>query len=434
MTVFALHCQVTADEYKLRAVVIEALGLLPVFEGMAGFAIGGLPILIKGNLPVVEFALMGVLVTGSAAHVLEDELQGIFRLGKTLQGMTGRALDLGMSAEQRIARSLVVFDRVLGRLESSHVVTNLAAVQVGCILELAAMLVFVAVGTLIVLKPVHGWIRGYGDDGGWNVTLLAFDRGVLALQRIFCFGMIADHEFSGLEALFVVARRTLSAVTATRKLRAMRTGVVTVAAVLEGDLLREASSLVTFFAIEGGVLAEQRELGGAVIEMATDAGHDQLEAVGVVAGSTGFIAEGGTMRALVAVFAAIVLELNEAGLAVIAGGVTLHAIHLGVKSGERVAGLGVIESLHGFPFDRRVTLGAIAAELTLVHIFVAIDALAAQPQKRLADVLDLDGAAFFGGDLFWGVALVAGLLQVMSNQRPAGLGVIEEILRRLPLD
>jgi hypothetical protein len=51
----------------------------------------------------------------------------------------------------------------------------------------------------------------------------------------------------------------------------------------------------------------------------------------------------------------------------------------------------------------------------------------------LAGVLELNGATLFGGNMLGRVALVTGLLEMMSNQWPACTGVIELRLRRDPL-
>lgn len=188
---------------------------------------------------------------------------------------------------------------------------------------------------------------------------------------------------------------------------------------------------MALLAFQSGVLADERELGPAVIEMAADGGKDQLESAGVMARCTTLIAECRPVGAFVAIHAVVVFQFDETRLAIIARRVTFNAIDLAVQAGEGISGLGVIESravLGVFPVHGRVALGAIRSKLALVVILVAIHAIAIEPEERLADVLQLDGAALLGDHFFWGVTLVAGLLRVVTHERPSRTRMIELLL------
>ena len=114
--------------------------------------------------------------------------------------------------------------------------------------------------------------------------------------------------------------------------------------------------------------------------------------------------------------------------------VALLAGDLDVKTGEGIAGLGVIELVGRFPVRVIVTLQAIVSELAFVHIFVARDAILRQPEERLGKILHLDKRTVIANHESRCVALFARNASMLSFQLVAGQAMIKLFLRRLPVD
>ena len=232
-------------------------------------------------------------------------------------------------------------------------------------------------------------------------------------------GVIGNLELSRFEPVLVVAGCAFAAISTTGKLLPVRAGIVAAAAQVELDRLAEPCSLVTLLAFQFVVFAFQRELGGVVVELATDVSHDQLETTGVVATGTRLVAERRAVRALVAIDAIVVLELDEARLLIFTRRVALHTFETSVQPGEGISGFAV---------------GTVIAELPLVVVLVAVDTLRNQSQQRAVHVA-LDRGSFDRRDVLRSVALGAGLLFVVADQGPTGARVIELLLRqRCPLN
>lgn len=123
-----------------------------------------------------------------------------------------------------------------------------------------------------------------------------------------------------------------------------------------------------------------------------------------------------------------------AGLVIGAGGVTLLAGHLRVQSGQRVAGLGVIELAHGdsFPVGVVVALETIRAQPSVVRILMAGDATRRDAQKSIVQILDFDRRALSLGDTLGGMTSIAGESCVFTLKGVSRLLVVECF--RVPLD
>lgn len=109
------------------------------------------------------------------------------------------------------------------------------------------------------------------------------------------------------------------------------------------------------------------------------------------------------------------------------------ALHLLVKSSQRITGFVVVEfSGSVLPVDEIVALDAILTKTSLMEILVASHASLRDPKERLAQVLHLDLGALGGWDFVGSVALVACQTGVLAFEKVAGFLVVE--LVRIPLD
>lgn len=88
---------------------------------------------------------------------------------------------------------------------------------------------------------------------------------------------------------------------------------------------------------------------------------------------------------------------------------TLRALHLRVKSGERIACFGVVElaDVKRFPVLKVMTGLAILSQSPFVLIFVTGDARGGKAEIGAIQILYLDCSAFLRRDVRWVMALVA---------------------------
>lgn len=134
-----------------------------------------------------------------------------------------------------------------------------------------------------------------------------------------------------------------------------------------------------------------------------------LPSRGTVARLAG-LRETAMVRIAVAVRALIKLDPGVLRFAIGSIGVTLCALHLRVKSGERIASLGVVElaDVDRFPVLKVVTRLAILSQAALVLILVTCSTCGGKAQIGAVQIFDLDSAAFLRRNMRWIVALVAG--------------------------
>lgn len=105
-----------------------------------------------------------------------------------------------------------------------------------------------------------------------------------------------------------------------------------------------------------------------------------------------------------------------------------------MKTGQLIAGLGVIEQLGRFPIREVMTLQATVSELTFVHIFMARYATLRQPKEGLRKIFHFDECAILGIHVSRNVAFLARNARVLSFQVIARQTMIKLFLRRLPVD
>jgi len=94
--------------------------------------------------------------------------------------------------------------------------------------------------------------------------------------------------------------------------------------------------------------------------------------------------------------------------------VALFALNLEVEAGQRVVGLRMIKLVRGFPIREVVAGLAFVSELALVRIFVAVNAVLCQSEKRFRRVLHLDERALIRDHVTGHVALLTGNVCVFA--------------------
>ena len=114
--------------------------------------------------------------------------------------------------------------------------------------------------------------------------------------------------------------------------------------------------------------------------------------------------------------------------------VALLAGNLDVQTGQRVAGLGVIELVCRFPVREVMTLQAIVSELAFVNVLVARHAILRQSEKGLREVFHLDERALIASHVSRRVAFFTRDASMLAFQLVARLQVVELFLRWLPVD
>lgn len=199
------------------------------------------------------------------------------------------------------------------------------------------------------------------------------------------------------------------------------------------QLFFEIAVAMALVATDLGVRPEQRILRLRVIELLL--GHIHFfPARCTVAGLAGAL-ERALMGVRVAGDARVELEAGVLHRSVGAGReVALFAGHLGVRAGQGILCLGMIELLGLLPVLNVVATLAVRAELSFVGIVVAGRAILGQPDVGFREVFFLDQGARCRCDVRGHVALFAGDSGVLINQRVTRLPVIELFDRRLPMN
>ena len=113
---------------------------------------------------------------------------------------------------------------------------------------------------------------------------------------------------------------------------------------------------------------------------------------------------------------------------------TFFARHLRMRSGQRIAGFGVIERsyFHGLPVSVIMALEAILTEPSFVAVLVTGHAARGEAQKSPAQIMHFYLGSFCWNNVFGIMAAVTGQRRMFTFQDIAGLLVIES--PGVPLD
>ena len=254
------HGSVRADQRVIRLIVIEAGEVLPILDGMAGFASRNPPIvLVRGHL-CFELPKMNIFVAGGTSQV--PKMEGSGRLGLALlRGVTIGAGHRQMRSFENKAGFQVPREGERRRRKGLRRMATLAAVrQRGCG-ELPGMFVLVAISAQCEVDFVP-CRRTLG-----NMALCASDLGVRSLERVVAGAVILHGKGRGLPAIHGVAGLALAAVFALGKLAAVRIGSVAIRAELVGNGRLQVAAVVACLAMQVSMLSEQREVSLVMIEL-----------------------------------------------------------------------------------------------------------------------------------------------------------------------
>lgn len=178
-----------------------------------------------------------------------------------------------------------------------------------------------------------------------------------------------------------MAFRAFALLGARFKLAFMGVGLVTVITIIERQLLFEFTVLVAINASHFGVLSQQGVLCFGVIEFKSRKKFLPTRRGVAVFATLGF--ERALVGIDVAIYASLELHISIARRP--AGFIRLVALftrYLDVETRQRIARLGMVKLICGFPIRKVVALQAVVTELALMHIFVARYAILRQPEER----------------------------------------------------
>ncbi len=393
---------------------------------MTGFASLRRPIGAAPRHALIEFAVVRVGVTCSAVAILETERQDLIGASGGADFVTSGARHGRVGSSQRETRVAMFGDCKSGAVKILNGMTIFAFVQIrrGCKLSVMGILVAVGAGREVYFIDC---VLSCGQ-----MALVACNGNVFALQRVFGCVVLFHAEKRGFPPLHSMTFRAFAFLGTRFELAFVRVRFMTIIAILKRQGLFEITLQVAFRTADLGMLSEERVLRLRMVEL-----KSQLQFFPSRGGVAFFAAllEGAFMRIDMAVDASIELHVPVASRT--AGHIRLVALlagDLNVKSRQRIAGLGVIEQLCGFPVRKIMTSQTIVSELAFVHILVARYAILRQPEKRLRKILHLEERAFLGNHVSRHVAFLAREASMLSFQVVASQAMIKLFLQRLPVD
>ena len=269
-----------------------------------------------------------------------------------------------------------------------------------------------------------------------KVASLTRHRAVLCLQWIGRFLVHGHGECRGFETLNRVTRRAFAAVLTGAELPAVRVSVVAIHAFLERYWPVEIASHVTQFAAHAHMLSPQGILGGGVIKSLTHRRRGNLFPSRRIVARLARGLEDAVVNVRMAITASVESEAHilQHFRMVSRRLVALLASHARMLTRQWIAGLRMVKLVRGLPIVETVTARAVLAQLALMPVRVAREAVAGEAQERSVQILDLDGGFHRGRDVRRSVALLTRQAGVLPLQNVAGLAVVESLLRRLPMD
>lgn len=215
--------------------------------------------------------------------------------------------------------------------------TALAGIEVRRRRKLGRVLIGVAIGAMLKLD-LEQRVFSLG-----NVTLLALQAGVAALQGIGAGGVFLRGESRRLPSVHGMAPGTLAAAGAPGELPVVGIGLVAIHALLEGQRLLEISASVALRAIDGGVFSLQRIFRFGVIETLVNRRKGNLFPAGGIVAGLAALGEAAVMGIAVAVGALVEGKAGVARFAILPRRVALGARDLGMQSGQGITGLRMVE-------------------------------------------------------------------------------------------
>ncbi len=178
VAITALYSAMRAKERKLRFRVVVATDVGPRSCVVASFAAQSCAVSAALGHPLLKFAVMGVLVTRSAAHVHEMERQDFIRAAGSTHPMAIGARHGGMRAGQSETRVAMLGNRKRGAMEILNRVATLTLIFVGRGGKLPVVGILMTVHTVREFDFVNRFLAGR------NMALGAFYFYVLSFQRI----------------------------------------------------------------------------------------------------------------------------------------------------------------------------------------------------------------------------------------------------------
>ena len=195
--------------------------------------------------------------------------------------MAGATCERSMRTRQCVGCGIVPIEREERRLETAHRMADVAVVDVWRILELAVVLVAVAIIAAVVLQSKYDLVHRR------PVALPTLNRLMLSDQGKLGRRMLGNRKLCGFEAFHRVTGGALTLIGTIRKLISMRTGAMAISAALEGR--RFAKHLcVALFTCHRGMLTHQAEMCLVVVKANLHRGEsDAMPTDGGMAGLAG---------------------------------------------------------------------------------------------------------------------------------------------------
>jgi hypothetical protein len=425
VAVDALHRPMRSIESKLRGRVIEPGHVVPVLGLVARLASHRLAVRREHRHALRKLSMMDVFMAcraGNGVEVIKSYRRTQHRLMAIVAG-NGH-----VRASQRIRALLVHRDGVICDFPGGAVVALLAPVLPRGGRELAVVFILVAIETVRKRYLVNRLLSRR------DMALGALHLVMRRHQCELCPGVLDRRKRRGLPALDRVATLTLSSVCALGKLPAMRIRLMTIGTKLIGDRSFEVCCLVAINATHFGVLAQERKGRRRVVEGCLES---RLFPCRRRVARCAVLFELALVRVRMAGRASVKLKARVARPPVSAGGMALLAGNGSMQPRERIMRRGVIEALlfdlGVFPIGRVMALRAGGPEAALVLVLVASHALRRKAEVAMTQVLLLQESAGRCGNILRLVARTACHADVLPIQGESGLGVIESLRRRIPV-
>ena len=406
--------------------MVEASNVDPGSGAVAGFAAQGGSIGALLRHALLEFSLVGIHVAGGARPVLEMERQNLVRSSGKAGFVALRAGDGHVSPGQHKAGVLVLGNGERRAMKVLYGVAILAAVLVRRGGKLLVMRILMAIRAG---RELHFVDRVFS---GRRVAFVAGHGRMFSFQRIVRSRVLLHAKLRWLPALHGVALRALSLARPRLKLSFVGIRSVAICALRKGQCFLEIAAGVTIAATYFQMRAQERVFCFRMIEL-----HRGIHFFPTGCRVAGFARslERAFVRIGVAGDAGIEFYPRELHCLVGAGRkMALFAGHLGVHSGQGILCFRMVELLGLFPVGHIVAALAVGAELPLVHVLMAGDAILREAQKRLREVLLLNQRALRGNHVRRRMALLASYGRVLFHEWISGLAMIELLKRRLPMD